>query len=528
MRCGAALTSVAHVKRSALVLALIACAAAVTPVSLQTPALAAAPPIRIKVMSFNIQYGAYYSTIGAVVDAIVVADADVVGLQEPFGKTRKIARMLGWYASPRLHLVSRFPIVHPGGSRVEGPPGGRIPEGAWAYLLLGSGAVAAIAQTHTPWWPSGMYAMLQGEDEAEVLDREQGKLAWLQPHLDAVAAPIAAGVPTFFVGDLNTPSHLDWTQAAVDALGWQPSTLDPPGERYVVAWPVTLAMESAGFFDTYREANPDPIAEPGFTYCADLYPACGKWDTWDRIDYVYTAGPISVVSSEVVGEGGPYTDIRSRPWPTDHRAVVSTVDVTLVTPDPFAAALDERIFIGRSVQAAFYDSAAPGRTIGLWSPGADPAVDAAAVSAPVDAADDDGTVALATADLDSGDYTLALIDGASVVASSSVALVERTAPATITTSARRYERGEPIRVEWTGGSGNRYDWLSLNRNCFDPSTCALRQWRYIDGRVSGAARFTKGSEGIWPLRAGRYAVSLCVDDDYRCVATSEVFRIVRP
>jgi hypothetical protein len=121
---------------------------------------------------------------------------------------------------------------------------------------------------------------------------------------------------------------------------------------------------------------------------------------------------------------------------------------------------------------------------------------------------------------------VALIDGG-MIAGSSVVLVDRRAEPTISTSARRYERGEPIRVEWTGGPGNRYDWLSLNRGCFDPTSCPLRQWRYVDGRVNGTARFTRGSEGVWPLRAGRYVVSLCIDDDYRCVATSEVFRIVR-
>jgi endonuclease/exonuclease/phosphatase family metal-dependent hydrolase len=517
-------------KRSAIVFAVIVCAVTLAPLPTSTPAAAGAPPpIRIKVMTFNIQYGASYSTIDAVVQAIQAADADVVGLQEAYGKTRKIARRLGWHASPRLHVVSRFPIVHPEGSRVAGTPGGRIPEGAWAYLLLGDGAVAAIAQTHTPWWPSGMYAMLQGEGEAEVLAREQGKLDWLQPHLDAVAGPIGGGVPTFFVGDLNTPSHLDWTQEAVDALGWQPPTLDPPGERYVVQWPVTVAMQAAGFHDTFREANPDPIARPGFTYCVRFFPACGRWDTWDRIDYVYSAGPIDVVRSEVVGEGGPYSDIRSRPWPTDHRAVVSTVDVTPVAaPEPFTAPLDERVVIGHRMRVAFQDPSSPGRTIGLWPSGADPATDPAAASAPVDGGADGGTVSVETVGLAEGEHTVALLDGSDVVATSSVALVERAAPATITVASRWYRRGEPIEVSWTGGPGNRYDWLALNRNCFDPSSCPLRQWRYIDGRVFGAGRFTRGSEGIWPLRRGRYAVSLCIDDDYRCVATSEVFRIVKP
>jgi endonuclease/exonuclease/phosphatase family metal-dependent hydrolase len=515
-------------KRSAIVSAVIVCAAALTPLTTATPAATGAPaPIRIRVMSFNIQYGAYYSTIDAVVKAIERADADVVGLQEAFGKTRQIARLLGWYASPRMHLVSRFPIVHPDGSRVAGSPGGRIPEGAWAYLLLGDGAVAAIAQTHTPWWPSGMYAMLQGEDKAEVLARERGKLDWTQPHLEAVAGPIAEGVPTFFVGDLNTPSHLDWTQEAVDELGWQPPTLDPPGERYVVEWPVTVAMEDAGFTDTYRAMHPDPVVDPGFTYCVRFFPACGRWDTWDRIDYVYSAGPVDIVRSQVVGEGGQFTDIRSRPWPTDHRAVVSTVDVTPVQPGPFAAPLDERTWLGHRVRTAFHHPALPGRTIGLWARGDDPETDPAVAEAAIDEATDDGIASLDTDGLDPGDYTVALLDGG-IVATSEVSLLERNARATVATTNRRYEQGDPIRVAWTGGPGNRYDWLALTRNCFDASDCPLRQWRYIDGDVNGTARFTRGSEGVWPLRPGRYAVSLCVDDDYVCVATSEVFRIVAP
>jgi hypothetical protein len=140
--------------------------------------------------------------------------------------------------------------------------------------------------------------------------------------------------------------------------------------------------------------------------------------------------------------------------------------------------------------------------------------------------DTDAEVAIDTAGLDADTYTVALVDGGGVVARSRIALVDRDARPTITTSGRRYEQGEPIRVTWTGGLGNRYDWLSLNRNCFDPATCPLRGWRYIDGAVHGSARFTPGSEGVWPVRPGRYAVSLCVDDDYRCVATSAVFRVV--
>ncbi|MGZ8630538.1 MAG: endonuclease/exonuclease/phosphatase family protein, partial [Actinomycetota bacterium] len=70
-------------RRTDLVVGLLACALMV-PASGVAPAEAGTPtPVRLKVMSFNIQYGASYSTLAAVVLAIESADADVVGLQEP-------------------------------------------------------------------------------------------------------------------------------------------------------------------------------------------------------------------------------------------------------------------------------------------------------------------------------------------------------------------------------------------------------------------------------------------------------------
>ena len=388
-----------------LIGSLVLVASATLTVNPVPAAAGAAGPIRLRVMSFNIQYGAKLSPTGlhAVVDAIRAADADVVGLQEPFGNTRRIAHMLGWHAAPRLHLVSRYPIVFPVGSRSPGNAGGHIPEGLWGYLLLGGGSVAAVANTHTPSSPDGVKLMMQGADRSQVLAVERRvRVSWVQPHLDATSGPIADGIPTFFTGDFNSPSHLDWTPAAVGALGWQPSTIDPPGRRYAVRWPVTVAMEQAGYRDSFREAHPDPIATPAFTYCVTRYPACAKWDSWDRIDYVFAAGPSTTVHSRIVGEGGPYTDIVSRPWPTDHRSVVSVFDVQRVTPPDFAAPTVERVFVGRTVHVAFHAAAAPDRSIGLWARGDDPSAGPAAALAAVGDSEADGSVSVDTAGLTSG------------------------------------------------------------------------------------------------------------------------------
>lgn len=516
-------------KRRALaaIIVLIAFAAPVPGHAADSPT-----PMRLKVMTFNIQYGAKLSPNGlrGVVSAIRTAGADVVGLQEPFGNTRTLARMLGWYPAPRLHAISRFPIVFPGGSSVPGNPGGHIPQGVYGYLLLGHGDVAALANTHTPSSPDGVKMVMQGAPRADVLAVENRvRVSWVQPHLDAEAIPISEGIPTFFTGDFNSPSHLDWTPRAVAALGWQPSSIDPPGRRYAVRWPVTVALAKAGFTDSYRAIHPDPVTDPGITYCDTDYPACARWDEWDRIDQVYAAGPVTPVASEVVGEGGPYSDIVSTPWPSDHRAVVSTFDVDRVSAPSFAAPLDERVYHGRHVRVAIHDPAAPGRTVGLWPAGEDPATDPPAVSLPVADLQHDVTVALDTTGLPPGPYTVALRGpSGSVIASSTVAVVDRHAPPTIAVSKRRYTQGDPIRVDWTGAPGNRYDWLVLNRDCDDPSTCPIRQWRYIDGRVFGSARFTRGSTGTWPVRPGRYRASLCIDDGFECLVTSAPFQVVAP
>jgi hypothetical protein len=76
----------------------------------------------LRVMTVNMAGGEWASstvtaparqrpTRGAVVAAIRAARADVVGLPEPFGRTRLIAHTLGpsWHAYPRLHTVRSRP-----------------------------------------------------------------------------------------------------------------------------------------------------------------------------------------------------------------------------------------------------------------------------------------------------------------------------------------------------------------------------------------------------------------------------------
>jgi exonuclease III len=130
---------------------------------------------------------------------------------------------------------------------------------------------------------------------------------------DIAQAEGAAAV--FVTGDFNEPSDLDWT-ASVVAAGIQP---------VAVAWPTTARIETAGFVDLYRAANPDPLAKPAFTWTSRGDEGDPE-DHHDRIDFVFgRASGLKVVEAAIVGENGPRSDIAVDPWPSDHRAVVAEV-----------------------------------------------------------------------------------------------------------------------------------------------------------------------------------------------------------
>ena len=119
--------------------------------------------------------------------------------------------------------------------------------------------------------------------------------------------------PVIVVGDFNEPSHLDWTEAAVEA-GLHPIK---------VAYPQSSKMEEAGFIDAYRAIHPDEVNDPGFTWTPTTKES-SKDDHHDRIDFIYIKGA-DVVDVKVMGEKPERADLVVTPWPSDHRAVISTI-----------------------------------------------------------------------------------------------------------------------------------------------------------------------------------------------------------
>jgi endonuclease/exonuclease/phosphatase family metal-dependent hydrolase len=157
--------------------------------------------------------------------------------------------------------------------------------------------------------PYGDAPFLQTAAQAEQAAAEaRGQaLRLLLEDLDSVADTEAQVI----FGDFNEPSWRDWSERAA-ALGRHP---------LAVEYPLTRALEDAGFIDALRAVYPDEITKPAYTWTpttAEDDPG----DHHDRIDFVFVRGAgVSVETAAVVGEQAPAADLVVTPWPSDHRAV---------------------------------------------------------------------------------------------------------------------------------------------------------------------------------------------------------------
>jgi endonuclease/exonuclease/phosphatase family metal-dependent hydrolase len=492
----------------------------------------------LRVMSFNIFYGGDElnlqtrqfcrdpagcpETLDQVAAAIRASGADVVGLQEPTMNTRTIAEKLGWNYSERTSYMSRFPIIDPPGAN-----------GLYVFVEPGPGRVVAVANVHLPSDPYGPYEARDGATRDEVLQLENDlRVPAVQTEVQNLPELAAQGIPVFLTGDFNSPSHLDWTPA-VDAV-----RADVP---YPVVWPASKALADAGFVDSFRSVYPNPVARPGFTWTPGS-PEGEKVEVHDRIDWVLSMGPATATASSVVGEAGnPNVDITVDPWPSDHRAVVSTFDIT-PAPMPLLAAVESRsLEQGQTLRVRFHARGEAGEDVSLLRLG-DP-VPAATKST---GGAVDGTLSFPTADLRRGAYLARLIDpGGDVISQSRFWLYRPGATTTVSTNKSRYEVGEPIRVSWKKAPGMKWDWLgvySAGSGADNPnnSTCSAGLcgnghylvYTYTHAAIQGSTTFSVATALVgwksWPLSTGTYEIRLLMDDGYRSVASSPRFKIVQP
>jgi endonuclease/exonuclease/phosphatase family metal-dependent hydrolase len=298
-------------------------------VAAAVPASAArAEAERVRVMTFNLWAGgdAGKQPLEKSVEVIKAAGADLVGLQETAGSAekdpppdnaRKIAAALGWHyldQGARTGVISRFPIVAPTpgkwGVTVE------LPSKRKVHLFN-------VHLAHAPYQPyqllkipyEGAPFLTTAEEAVEAARKSRGEQ--IRRALDEVGDAAMDGNPLFLTGDFNEPSHLDWTEAAAKAKRCP----------LPVAWPTSRAVTDEGFVDVFRHLRTDEVKDRGDTWTPTTRRDDPK-DRHDRIDFVYARGKgLKYAEARVVGEDKERADVVVKPYPSDHRAVVVTVEL---------------------------------------------------------------------------------------------------------------------------------------------------------------------------------------------------------
>lgn len=285
--------------------------------------LQAAAPLRV--MSFNLWHGGDEGGQPLAQSAKVVsaAEADLVGLQETRGRSqnnprpdnaRKLSELLKFYyldQGDNRGILSRFPIITNTPAKYGAKI--RLPSGKDVWLFN-------VHLAHAPYQPYQLLgipyedgAFLKTAEEAVEAARA-ARGAQIQAVLAEIQRVSAEGAPIFLTGDFNEPSHQDWTVRAANAKACP----------LAVGWPTTRAVVEAGFTDSYRKIFPDEVAHRGATWTPITSEDDPK-DRHDRIDLLFYKGSgVTPLKSEIVGERPERADIVVHPYPSDHRAVVST------------------------------------------------------------------------------------------------------------------------------------------------------------------------------------------------------------
>jgi endonuclease/exonuclease/phosphatase family metal-dependent hydrolase len=475
----------------------------------------------LRVMTFNIEYGGTGVDFSSVPKAIKAAHANVVAVNEGYGNIPRLARALHWhYFDVGTQIVSRLPLLTPpANDHFRFLPGAHTTDGRAMFVEVSPGRVAAVINVHLPSSPYSPFKVQQGAsaDEIRVLEKHERVSALRRP-LRTARRLIGNHIPTFLLGDFNSPSDLDWTPATV---GLRDQV------KYPLHWPASAAVEASGLVDSYRAVHPNPVAEQGLTWPASRpfvkgYNPGPAGQAADRIDLLFSGGPARATSSQVVGERGSAADIVVSPWPSDHRAVVSGFTVA-PGPEPALVSVRSRLVQrGSSLEVDYSAPHSNARAIVVTSAhGANGRRWRFGVGGTRN-----GTVRIDTHSLEPGAYEARLVGRDGPLRARMAFWVEKPGTrASMRTSRRAYARGDGIAVSWSDAPGDRNDWLAVYRRRGDPATAYYLGWTYIGPQIAGSVTVNGAIRGVrWPLPAGRYTVYLMKDDGYDVLAHAD-FRV---
>jgi PKD repeat protein len=468
----------------------------------------------ITLLSFNVWGGGKNVSDGQrkVLNAVLTSGADIVGISEATeGIGNLLADKLGWYryVTNDNDIISRFPIKQTWNST----------KGVGATIEIENGKIIAVKTVHLNYTPYGPYrACLDGASVGEIISEEtsSGRIGEINAALNSIDTYLKGGTPTFLMGDLNTPSHLDWT-----------SSTATNHNGYIIQWPVTKAIEDSGMVDSYREVFPRPDVSPGITwspiYLTYVY-GNGKPEPLDRIDFIYFGGDsVNVQTSRILTIGTPeqIPNHWHNEWPSDHSAVVSRFTIETGAdirglPEAKFYASTPVVFQGNSIN--YTDISTKNPTSWSWSfEGGTPAASTA----------QNPTVSYLTV----GEYGITLVatnaNGSdTTTVSGLIAVKSAISLIDVLTNRKVYNRDESMAVLFTNGPGNPKDWLGIYKVGDVPGSTPSTLWFYVNGKQSATDGIESGTV-TFPtgLHAeGNYWVGLFEDDGYN-VLKADSFKV---
>lgn len=284
----------------------------------------------LRVLSWNVQEGANHFEQGPekALGIIKTSGANLVLMQESYdiaGERPKLgpwlATQLGWQAHQRIGtamcILTKFEIAETFSHSAWNAIGARIKAPgleviAWSCWLDYRAYLPDFWQANPDASPADLLACeTTHSDRAKQTQAILARLKKLR-HLDG-PLPLLVG------GDWNCPSHLDY--------GTETRRLH---RNLTLPLPSSLALEQAGFMDTFRTLHPSALKTPGATW-SPLYRTEAKTRKpmpMDRIDRLYLrASGLKPVSATVYPQRLESAAIRraKRLFPSDHAAVLTVL-----------------------------------------------------------------------------------------------------------------------------------------------------------------------------------------------------------
>ena len=271
--------------------------------SCNTAATSNAPKV-LKVMAWNIWHGGHskhlpsYGCQGTL-GILKQSDADVILMVETYGASAKVAD-LGYYhrlLSSNLSIYSRYPITdtYTFSDSISTSNFGGVE-------INMNGQKVRLFNTWLHYLPDCRTVPTdKSEEEILAWDNTGSRDDEIRRILNVLKPFLAESdsIPIIMGGDFNIHSHLDWTEATKNSYNHGGA---------IVNWTVSKEMERAGFKDSFREVNPDPVKNIGTTW---MHPVNEDWEfkrsamertgkylpydkseilRHDRIDFIYYQG----------------------------------------------------------------------------------------------------------------------------------------------------------------------------------------------------------------------------------------------